>query len=44
VIDTQLVVSPLGVIVRKAAEWANAGEEVNLICQKIIELSQRCRV
>lgn len=44
VIDTRLVASPLGSVVHQAALWAKAGHTPDTICQKVIELSKRCRL
>lgn len=44
VIDTRLVASPLGVVVHRAAEWAEEGLDIDTIHQKVIDLSHRARI
>jgi DegV family protein with EDD domain len=44
VIDTRLVASPLGTVVHQAAIRAAAGDSADSICQKVNELSKRCKI
>jgi DegV family protein with EDD domain len=44
VIDTRLIAAPLGVLVRLAAEWAEAGESADVIEQRLRILSPRCKL
>ncbi len=44
VIDTRIVSSPLATMVELAAGWAQAGEDVDTIQNKLSSLIRRCRV
>jgi DegV family protein with EDD domain len=44
VIDTRLVGSPIGTIIQLAAEWAEAGEDIDTILSRINEMAPRCRI
>ncbi len=44
VIDTRLVGSPIGTIIQLAAEWAEAGEDIDAIISRINEMAPRCRI
>lgn len=44
VIDTRLVGSPIGTIIQLAAEWAEAGEDIDTIISRINEMAPRCRI
>lgn len=43
VIDTRLVASPLGIVVHQAAKMAASGESADAICQRVNDLSKRCK-
>ena len=44
VIDTRLVASPLGTVVHQAAIWAADGVTADSICQRVDDLSKRCKI
>lgn len=44
VIDTRTVSSPVGTLVEKAAQWAEAGEEADTIMARLEAMIARCRV
>jgi DegV family protein with EDD domain len=44
VIDTRLIGSPIGTIIQLAAEWAEAGEDIDTIVSRINEMAPRCRI
>jgi DegV family protein with EDD domain len=44
IIDTRTVASPLGKMVQLAAEWAEAGVDVDTIVARVHDLSERCRI
>ena len=44
VIDTRLVGSPIGTIIQLAAEWSEAGEDIDTIVSRINEMAPRCRI
>jgi DegV family protein with EDD domain len=44
VIDTRLIGSPLGTIVQLAAQWSEAGDDVDSIISRINEIAPRCRI
>jgi len=44
IIDTGFVASPVGTLVELAAEWAAAGQSVDIIAQKIEAWCKRCRL
>jgi DegV family protein with EDD domain len=44
IIDTRTVASPLGTLVRLAAEWAAAGVDADTIVARLSKMSPRCRI
>jgi DegV family protein with EDD domain len=44
VIDTRLIASPLGTLVRLAAEWAAAGDSGDVIETRVRDLAKRCQL
>ena len=44
VIDTRLIASPLGVIVKLAAEWAEAGVDADTITNRCEKIHERCQL
>lgn len=44
VIDTRLVASPLGVVVQRAATWAEEGQDIDTIERQVISLSKRAQI
>jgi len=44
VVDTRLVASPLGVVVQKAAEWAESGKGIEAIKIDVIHLSHQGKI
>ena len=44
VIDTRSVASPLGTMVRLAAEWATSGSSADDIVARLAEMAKRCRI
>jgi DegV family protein with EDD domain len=44
VIDTRLIASPLGSVIRLAVEWAEAGVSADEIVRRIEAISQRCHI
>jgi len=44
VIDTRIVASPLGTLVELAAIWAEKGEDVDQITERLESMSKRCRI
>ncbi|MFM8319345.1 MAG: DegV family protein [Chloroflexota bacterium] len=44
ILDTRVITSPLGTMVKLAAGWAEAGESADTIIDRLMDLSRRCRV
>ena len=44
VIDTRLVASPLGTVVHQAAKMSATGESADAVCQRVTDLSKRCKI
>lgn len=44
ILDTRLVASPLGTLIKLAAEWAEAGNDADVIVKRVMELTKRCRL
>ena len=44
VIDTRLIASPLGTVVRLAVKWAEEGMSADEIQKRVLEMSQRCHI
>jgi DegV family protein with EDD domain len=44
VLDTRLVASPLGTVIHQAALMSAAGESADAICQRVSDLSKRCKI
>jgi len=44
VVDTRLVASPLGIVVEKAAEWAEAGKDIETIKNDVMDLSRQGKI
>lgn len=44
VVDTRLVASPLGIVVEKAAEWAETGKDIESIKNDVIDLSRQGKI
>ncbi len=44
ILDTRLIASPLGNLIRLAAEWAEAGMDADTLVKQVMELAQRSRL
>ncbi len=44
IIDTQMIASPVGTMLRLAAEWAGAGADADTIEARLREMSARCKI
>ncbi len=44
IIDTRLVASPLGTLVKLATGWAEAGESADEIVTRVTQMARRCRL
>ncbi|MBS3751936.1 MAG: DegV family protein [Anaerolineales bacterium] len=44
VVDTRLVAGPLGVVVQKAAEWAESGKDIESIKNDVMDLSRQGKI